>query len=175
MYIGVHVKYPLLLSDFNETWIFPTYFRKMLKYQISWKSFQREPSCSLGTDRQTDMTKLIVTFRNFTNAPNKFMLLFILYIFRALYIYLLYIIPTYCSYWHTIYVVVICNIHSPTCFSLDKPSSAGFNYKPKHVEECILQNSTTYILFISTFSHSLLSIQKSVISYRKNLWTTVYT
>ena len=127
------------------------------------------------TDRQTDMTKLIVTFRNFTNAPNKFMLLFILYIFRALYIYLLYIIPTYCSYWHTIYVVVICNIHSPTCFSLDKPSSAGFNYKPKHVEECILQNSTTYILFIITFSHSLLSIQKSVISYRKNLWTTVYT
>jgi len=22
MYIGLHVKYPLFLSDFNETWIF---------------------------------------------------------------------------------------------------------------------------------------------------------
>jgi hypothetical protein len=24
MYIGLHVKYPLFLSDFNETWIFST-------------------------------------------------------------------------------------------------------------------------------------------------------
>ena len=29
-------------------------FRKILKYQISWKSVQYEPSCSMGTDRQTD-------------------------------------------------------------------------------------------------------------------------
>jgi hypothetical protein len=37
MNIGIHVKYPLFLSDFNETWIFWTDFRKLLKYRISWK------------------------------------------------------------------------------------------------------------------------------------------
>jgi len=44
MYAGLHVKFPLFLSDFNETWIFMTVFRKIAKYQISWKSIQWEPS-----------------------------------------------------------------------------------------------------------------------------------
>jgi len=34
MYIGHHVKCPLILSDFSETWVFSTYFQKILKYQI---------------------------------------------------------------------------------------------------------------------------------------------
>ena len=45
----------------------------MLKYQISLKSMEWEPSCSMHTDGQTDgrtdTMKLIVAFHNFENAP----------------------------------------------------------------------------------------------------------
>ena len=40
MYIAVHVKYPLFLSDFNETWVIWTEQWQIYKYQISWKSVQ---------------------------------------------------------------------------------------------------------------------------------------
>jgi len=54
IYIGLHVKYPLFLPYFNEIWTVPTDFRKILKYQISWKSVQWEPSCSMRRGRRTD-------------------------------------------------------------------------------------------------------------------------
>jgi hypothetical protein len=47
MYTGLHVEYPLFLLDFNETLIFSTYFRKMLRYKITRKSVWWEPSCSM--------------------------------------------------------------------------------------------------------------------------------
>jgi len=50
MYIGVQVKYSLFLSDFNKTLIFPTDFRKILRYKISRKSVRWEPSCSMRAD-----------------------------------------------------------------------------------------------------------------------------
>ena len=54
IYVGLHVEYLLFLSDFNENLNFPDRFSKILKYQISWKSVQWEPSCSMGTDERTD-------------------------------------------------------------------------------------------------------------------------
>ena len=54
IYIGIHVKCPLFLSEFSDTWISSTDFRKILRYQISWKSAQWEPSCSMRTSGQTD-------------------------------------------------------------------------------------------------------------------------
>jgi hypothetical protein len=51
--LSLHVKQPLLLSNFSETWIFSTVFREVLKYQILWESVQREPSYSMRRDGRT--------------------------------------------------------------------------------------------------------------------------
>ena len=64
MSIDLHVKYPLFLSDINETWIFSKVFRISNFMEI------RPVAAELFyADRQPDMTKLMVTFRNFANAP----------------------------------------------------------------------------------------------------------
>jgi len=55
MYIGLHVKCPLFLSSFKESWIFLTDFKKKSpKYQISRKYVHWEPSCSMWADRRMD-------------------------------------------------------------------------------------------------------------------------
>ena len=62
---------PLFLSDFNDTWIYSTDSSK--NTQIS--DFTENPSSGSRaipwgrSDRRTDMTKLIVAFRDFANAP----------------------------------------------------------------------------------------------------------
>ena len=62
MYIDLHVKYRLLLSDFNEIWIFSKDFRKML---ISNFMKIRPLGAELfHADRQAWNTP-IVAFRNF--------------------------------------------------------------------------------------------------------------
>jgi len=67
MYIGLHVKWPLFLSDFNET-NFRDRFSK--SSQISDFTKIRPVGAELfHADRRTDMTKLIVAFRNYANAP----------------------------------------------------------------------------------------------------------
>ena len=48
MYVRVHVKYPLFLSDFNETWIFWTFSSNA---QISRKSAQWETSSMWKEDK----------------------------------------------------------------------------------------------------------------------------
>ena len=65
MCIGLHVKYPLDLSGFKVKRIFSTDFRKIVKYQVceNASSGSQVVSC-----RRTDMTKLIVAFRNFADA-----------------------------------------------------------------------------------------------------------
>jgi len=54
MYIGFREKHPLFLSDFKDNWNFSIYLGKTLKYQISWKSVQLEPSSSMRTDVRSD-------------------------------------------------------------------------------------------------------------------------
>jgi hypothetical protein len=61
VYYGVDVEYTLFMSDFNETWLFWADFRNILKYKLSWKSVQWDPSSYM----RTDMTKLILDFEVF--------------------------------------------------------------------------------------------------------------
>ena len=66
--------YPLFLSDFSETLIFFTDFRKKAQISSFFKIRQVRAELfhtDIRTDRQTDMTKLIVAVRISANAPKK--------------------------------------------------------------------------------------------------------
>jgi hypothetical protein len=67
----LNAKLSLFLSDFNETWIFLTDIRKKkkkTKIQI-FITIRPVGGELYHTDRHTDMTKIVVAFRNFANAP----------------------------------------------------------------------------------------------------------
>jgi hypothetical protein len=72
LYVGLHVKYQLFLSDFNERGIFLADLRRIIKYLVLSEPTCWEQSVTCGQiDGQTDMTKLIIGFRNFANALKK--------------------------------------------------------------------------------------------------------
>jgi hypothetical protein len=78
MYIGLHVKYPLFLSDFNETWTSASDFQNIYIYIYIYLNikFLENPSSGsrLVPYGQTDMAKVTVAFRNLAKAPKKFFL-----------------------------------------------------------------------------------------------------
>jgi hypothetical protein len=71
MSIGLHVKSPLFLADFKKTLI----FRKKLE-KVSNMNFYKNPSSESQvvlwgqTDRQTDVRKQAIAFRNFAKVRN---------------------------------------------------------------------------------------------------------
>ena len=64
----LHVKYPLFLSDFNKILILSTDFLKKAQV-LSFVKTRPVGAELFHADGRTDMTKLIVAFRNFANAP----------------------------------------------------------------------------------------------------------
>ena len=77
MYIGLRVKYPLFFSDFNKNIIFSADFHKYsnIKFHRNPLSGSRvaggraDGRTDGRTDGRINMTKLLVSLRNFANAP----------------------------------------------------------------------------------------------------------
>jgi hypothetical protein len=71
MYIGLHVKHILFLSDFNATWIFSTNFQKIFNIS-NCTNIRLVGAESFHTDGQTDRhDEANSRFRNFACAPKK--------------------------------------------------------------------------------------------------------
>jgi hypothetical protein len=69
MYIGLHVKYRLLLLDFIETCIFLTDFRKMFKHFKDFMKIRPVGAELFHADGRIDITKVTVAIGNFASAP----------------------------------------------------------------------------------------------------------
>ena len=65
MYIDLHVKGPLFLSDFKEIRIFSTILRKIPQIL----NFMKIRPVGAELFQRTDITMLIVAFRKFANTP----------------------------------------------------------------------------------------------------------
>jgi len=73
--IGLHVKYPLFLSDFHDLCVFGeisknTQIQNFMKIRpVGVEMFHAVGQTDRQTGGLTDMTKLIVVFRNFEKVP----------------------------------------------------------------------------------------------------------
>jgi hypothetical protein len=69
MCIGLHIKCPSFLTDFNETYIISTDFRKIanINFHENLSSGSRTVPCG-----RMDMTKLTVAVRKFAKEPKIF-------------------------------------------------------------------------------------------------------
>jgi hypothetical protein len=77
MYIGLHVQYPLFLSGLMKLEFSRQIFERQL--YLNFMKFLPVGAELLHEgrwmERQTDMTKLILAFQNFTDAPNNYCIL----------------------------------------------------------------------------------------------------
>ena len=69
MYIGLHIKYPLFLSDLVKIYFSRQIFKKYsnINCHENRSNGSRVVPCT-QTDGRTDMKKVIITFPNFANA-----------------------------------------------------------------------------------------------------------
>ena len=67
--IGFYLKYPSLLSCLNEFRISSTDFRKKKTREPNFIKIRPMRDELFHAGRRTDMTKLIVAFRNFVKSP----------------------------------------------------------------------------------------------------------
>ena len=72
MYVGLHIKHPLFLTDFNESCTFLKDFEKKNIEIPNFMKIRRVRAELFHAEGRRDMAKLIVSFRNFANASIKF-------------------------------------------------------------------------------------------------------